>query len=511
MNEERKIYDTEVKASSSKRVEVGKDKETKLSSEYFNQLPENEKYIVSMTNSEFIDLQNDLSKQENGNELGSNVAQAMAYEVSTNKNSDVTKGIQTIMAGYQNTMLNDGGRNAIKDDEDAMLNHIQYGDKNINIRPLTFKSSGGVNKSNISIIIANHIKTGDMIQIPLWHSGFHITLRPMTLQDSIDLQRTIASKTSELGYRTFGYLYNMDSALTTKVILDLIDKHIQSTSLKLQDDKHIFDYISVYDINPLILGFLRATYPNGVEMVRMCGGKFLLDDNGALKEPYMAETNIDLAKLLWVNTNKIDRDMYNLMCRTTPNSISIEDSKEYKRHIYKNDNSTYEYDIKDEMGNTYTFGLKIPSISEYLESSESIINNIVKSVNDATRNKKDEDDEQLSYYLYKNKYLFFSHFLDSIAITNTDGEVKKFSDHSLLLEIVNSISDNLPNSFYKEYNDMINKFTDKGTIALVAIPRKLTDNDEGKGILIPFNLLTFFFHLSNKRLLVLRETSTISN
>lgn len=503
MNETRKILDTETKSSSSSKVEVGKDIETKPASAYYEEVdtpPTN--YIVSMTEEEVNSI--DLNDKPD-DELGTSVSQAIAFELSSNPESDVSKGIgTTIRSGYQNTMLNNCGRNAIRDDEDNVYNHIQYGEKSLNIRPLSFRSTGGVTKSNIGIIISNHIKSGDMIQIPLWHSGFHITVRPMTLQDSIDLQREIATKSSELGYKTFGYMYNSDTSLTTKVILDLISRKIQSTTLQLEEGDDVFDYVSVYDVNPLILGFLRATYPSGVEMIRMNGSEFELDKQGKVQEPMMTKTLVDLSKLLWVNTNRLDRDMYNIMCKTTPNSITQNDMIEYKKHVYSKLNKTYEHTIEDEFGNKYIFGLKMPSINEYMESSEHIINNIIKDVNRVSK-KSDKltEEEQLTYMVYKNKYHFFAHFIEYIKIINTDGEERKFTEH--LYEAIDTISDILPHHFYLEYVSMINKYVDKGTIALVAIPRKALDKEENleeksKEILIPFNILTFFFLLNNKRL-----------
>jgi hypothetical protein len=131
-----------------------------------------------------------------------------------------------------------------------------------------FKKREGVRVSGEAArsLFRSRLGLGTLFSVPLWHSGFWVTLRTPTEGALLELHRELAQEKVLLGRATYGLLFSQMTGYTTKVMCDFVAKHIHTTSLKLESENDsLLNYISVADYQLLIWGLTCATWPTGYQ------------------------------------------------------------------------------------------------------------------------------------------------------------------------------------------------------------------------------------------------------
>lgn len=134
---------------------------------------------------------------------------------------------------------------------------------------------------------------GGLIMVPLWHSGFHVTLKTPSESALIEVRRRMENERISLGRYTFGMAFSNTASYTVNIMMDLILEHVYETSLKDQTD--LRNKIEALDIPVLMWGMACAVWPNGFQYARA-----LTSEAGILQNQIMTGL-IDVAKLMWVD------------------------------------------------------------------------------------------------------------------------------------------------------------------------------------------------------------------
>lgn len=410
---------------------------------------------------------------------------------------------------------------------DIYSNNVNLEGKELTIKTLLPKN---VNTENAALILLkSKLGSGVYERIPLINSGFWITLEPLTAEEIVLLMEDIAKEFNEIG-KNIGILgYSHYEVLYHKVIMKHLLPHIKDSSLDVPVTE-ILDYISINDLDTLLLALAKSFYPKGYKHgLIACKNSLVIDDK--TKTPkcnYKANVTLDLDKLLFINDSIFNQEEYSklkeTLLKTKPNSLSIEDVKSYQENLpntVKNISIT-----KNDLN--LVISLKVPSISKYLEYGELFINEVKTKVTqyikdldlskieekvrikykdlpeEEFREKVAEEYERYKELVAKNleaKILsllnikVYNHYVNKVII---DGVIVDNYDsiNSVLLDIRND--EEIRNKLFKSIKDLINE----SSLTLVGTPNFTCPNcgeEQGPQPIIPLSVVNHFFILINTK------------
>lgn len=431
---------------------------------------------------------------DNPKEITNGISPKSATALALNLNSD----------GYNNTR--DVYHETINSNINDYVNQVNYGEKTIEQKYLSVTNSGGKLSGPAAVaVFSSLLSTGNVIQVPLWHSGFWMTLRPPTQTELISLEIALANNQIDLGRKTNTLIYSNYSVVYNRILVDFILEHKLNQTLKLSPEDDIRDYILVQDLYPLYLGLINSIYPSGFDIVRTCFNSTIIDDE--TKKPkcdFTVTGKVDGTKLLWVNRKILTTQMLELMSSRIPDSVTTDQVKEYQLSIEVLRDK--QVDIISENGVTFTFTLSLPNVKEYIDHGEAWVNDIIIKAEELFT---DADSAEL-------KHSKIQELVSSVVLTTYSCYVKSIAsgdvaadDRYTINEILSILStdDKVYNSFMEE----IPSYISKAVVAIVATPNYIcptcnSNQNEVSGVSnpnfkehIPLNMLEYFFGLSALR------------
>ena len=286
--------------------------------------------------------------------------------------------------------------------------------------------------------------------------------------------------------------------------MDFIKDHIQNSSLKLSPEDDILDYINIQDLQPLVLGVIISMYPKGAPITRSCVNTIVLDDDNVPKCDYSIRGVLDPKKLLFVNRKALSSEHINQMIKRLPNSVTIDDVKNYQLTLdrikpHKIEFNTEAEDVK------INLTISLPSIKEYITAGEEWVNDIIYKSEELFTDADNQEakdkkvDEMLSTFVLG----LYSTFITEIENVN---EGKKVVDKATIINLLELFSGD--RVILKDYIPKITKFITDTAVAIVATPtfvcpkcnanQAVSENPAFKE-LIPLNIIESFFDLSTLR------------
>lgn len=403
---------------------------------------------------------------------------------------------------------------SISKNMETLVNVIKYGDQTLTPRELKFsRKAGDVSGKAAVALFTSTLGIGNVVQIPLWHSGFWVTIRPPKNQDIVSLELAIAENSIRLGRSTNTLIYSNYSVVFNRILMDFIVNHMVDTTLKLDDaEDDIRNHIVVHDFYPLVLGVLQGMFPDGIPITKTCVNtlKFKEDNKTPLCD-FVAKGKTDPSLLLFPNYKDISKNMMETMSKRTPNSVTVNEANEYKLSIKNLKEKKFSVNTKNNDGSV-EFTLRIPKLYDYLNRGEEWINNIIKlseeifSETDSIESKRDKIEAILatvalgSYNSYVTEIKYGeSTVTDPSTITD-------------VLEVMTSDA-NVNKILLKE----IREYIGNSYVALVGTPVfecpkcKAPQTEEGNGLsksfkeFIPINVIESFFDLCVLRIMTLRR------
>jgi len=386
-------------------------------------------------------------------------------------------------------------------------NNIQSDNNSFNIRKLDNNNASGELTGETAIArFTTLLGTGSIVQIPLWHSGFWITIRPPKCTRLIGLTAAIRARDVELGINTSNLIYSNHSVVTTNLLLEFIIEHMVSTSVNL-GDTDIRKLISTQDLYPLVLGLLTSMYPEGIDVRQVCRNSIVDPKSKDSKEvcDFVAEAKLDTTRLLWVDKTKLKPSMIELMVNKIPNSTTIEQVLEYQELLGVHTGKSI--DLVSDNGTNISMTLKVPTLEEYINNGE----RWVESVSAITKSLYVKTDTKEMKLNTVNSVVntcvlgIYNGFV--VQIKHGEGTIVK--DRASIDELLELFSSD--DMMIKNYIKQIESYIDSTAIAIVATQAytcpKCKTPQTGKTTsepftaeFLPLEVLEAFFHLSSLRI-----------
>lgn len=230
--------------------------------------------------------------------------------------------------------------------------------------------------------LMSHLGLGAVFRVPLWNSGFWITLKAPAEADILELQREIISDKILLGRSSYGLAHSNTTSYMVDRVLDFALKHMYQSSLKTTED--IRTVISCHDIPTIIWGLACTIWPHGFQYQRAC-------TTDVEKCQHIVKERLNLGKILWTNTKSLSQWQIAHMTSVASNSMDIEQVQRYKKESLSCQNR--QVTVNKGTAKEIKFILKVPTATQYIESGYKWIGEITDLVNrtitsDKTTNEK---------------------------------------------------------------------------------------------------------------------------
>ena len=387
-------------------------------------------------------------------------------------------------------------------DNPDVVNDIKYDNKNYGITYPTVKKIR--NDASFLMELQEGVGLGKMTKIILWNSGLWLTIRPPQNEDLINLYTRLTQEIEYIAENTTMYGFSNISSVFYKVIWEYVITHLIDSSLNV-NPKYLIKYISILDMDTILLGVLSQLFYSGFNTTLLCKNNYNLDRDKNPKCNFSYDVSLDLPKLLWVDTNRINTEMMAIISKRGPKTQTINDIKEYQNILKPTDTKTL---VNLNNGKTLELELGIPNLEDSFNTSEIFMVEIKKFINKslASMTDKDQNEEKnidnLKSIAVKTLFLgIYSHYVKSMKL----GEFQT-DKRATILEALKTLSSNPT-----DINAIINKisnFITTTSITTIAIPEFIcpvcgASQGEKEGTtfehLVPVNMVNYFFTLSKLR------------
>lgn len=370
------------------------------------------------------------------------------------------------------------------------------GDLN-SIAPLKFKSNAGEIKGEIALLkVSKMLGLGDVVNIPLPHSGIWVTIKPPTEKDLIDFYNSIFREKIMLGRTTFGLTLTNFSVHINNRLFDFMLKHIHSINYGDLPKEDLKNYVLIHDFPILAWGFASTMYPNGFDYQRACV-------NDVQTCSHIAKAKLNLAKLLWVDNPSLTDAQKKILEEFRPNKLGIDSYRKFISEHVRVSGSTFT------TKNGMKFRLKVPTFNEYTTDGLAWVSGINAAIEniillDADNQDDDTKTEMLNQYVKTSILRQFNHFIDFIDL----GDGETIQDRATINTVLEAFS--AQDDIRAEITENILKFKTKTTIGVIGIPEYKCPNcghpqnpnatNENFVNVIPLDTMNLFFTLITLRI-----------
>lgn len=322
---------------------------------------------------------------------------------------------------------------------------------------------------------------GGIVTIPLYHSGFTITLKAPSDGSLIELRRRLKDEKIFLGRDTSGLVFSNEQSYLVGWIIDFCLDHLFETSAKVEDPEMLKTMIKAPDINMLLWGMACLIWPSGFNYVRA------LTTTEGIASQQVISGKINISKLLWVDNHSFTAKQKSIIARRTRNAVTTDMVNEYQQEF--NLSTGRRIDISDGLA----IVLKMPSIADYVEDGHRWISNIVQIVDSTfTQTTPDQNarNEAIEMHSRATRLRRYGSWISHILVD--DQEVNELE---VILDTLEAISATPGTA--KDVESKIEKFIDDCVVSMIAIP-ETSGRESGLPRfphLIPMDVVNVFFIL----------------
>jgi len=372
----------------------------------------------------------------------------------------------------------------------------QAGELNTISTPKFRKTEGELKGEAAILKVSKMLGLGDVINVPLPHSGIWVTLKPPTEKDLIDFYNSIFREKIMLGRATFGLTLTNFSVHINNRLFDFIIKHIHSLNYNDINKEELKNYLLIHDFPILAWGFACTMYPNGFEYQRSCV-------NDIEKCSYIAKAKLNLTKLLWIDNLSLTDAQRLILEEFRPNKLTIENYRKFINEHTRVIGSSFT------TKNGIKFKLRVPTFSEYITDGLAWINGVNSNIEniilrESEQDKEDDEKiEMLNQYVKTSILRQFNHFIDYIELE--DNVITDRDTINKVLEVFSSDDD-----IRTEITENVLKFKSKTTIGIIGIPeyncpkcgkpQNTSPVNEKFVSVIPLDTMNLFFTLLTLRI-----------
>lgn len=233
-------------------------------------------------------------------------------------------------------------------------------------------------------------RTKGVFRIPLYNSGFWVSIKPPTLSELDAFVREVDVEFKELG-RILGAHYHLIFGIFIKQkLVDLLCNNIINSNFdNFKNRNALMNAISLNDYETIAWAFCSMMYPDGINIGLYCTNPSCRNKDSS--------QYIDLAKC-----NYLNHDIFNSEAATwmlegfNPKVVrTAKDIEKYKVSILKATKV-----VTDSNGdNSYT--LEVPSLERYFSIGTELLSYIVNMVHGIKNTNNEQLSSQISYNIYK--------------------------------------------------------------------------------------------------------------
>lgn len=328
---------------------------------------------------------------------------------------------------------------------------------------------------------------GGIVSVPLWHSGFWITLTAPSESSLIELHRRLQEEKIELGRETFGLVFSNEESYINSWLLDFCLEHLYEHSVRVDNIQDLRPLIKIQDLNILFWGIACLIWPRGFDYARS-----LMTKEG-IENTTTVSAKINLGKLMWIDNSSFDDKHRAHMTNRQRNKMSVDSITEYQR--------TFVPTLADGRRIQIREGLELliasTDVNNYISDGENWIAGIVQTVDStftqAAPNQQ-ERNRMIDIHARASRLRNYGAWVKAIIIDGYENTNRE--DITEMLNVL-SVDEETSTLVTKE----ITKFIDDSTRALIAIPE--TSGKE-MGLprfphLIPLDVVNTFFTLLAQR------------
>lgn len=318
-----------------------------------------------------------------------------------------------------------------------------------------FRDNAGELKGELAVLkVSKKLGLGDVLSIPLPHSGIVVTIKPPTERDIIDFYSTVFREKIYLGRMSSGLTLTNLSAYINNRLFDFIVKHVHSVNYGTIPKEQLKNYVLIHDFHILAWGFAATMYPNGFEYQRPCTSNIETCN-------HVAKATLNMLKLLWIDNSSLTQVQKDILYEVRPNKLSDET---YRKYIAEHTRTKAK---EVTLSNGVKVTLKVPTVAEHVSDGlgwVNKINNAIESLLVVDGEAESAKTEMLQQYVNSSILRQFSHFIDFI-----EADDSVISDRDTLHSVLELLS--ADDDMRKELTDAVLAFTSQTTLALVGIPQ----------------------------------------
>lgn len=359
-------------------------------------------------------------------------------------------------------------------------------------RPKLSDTAGTVLRGEAAVLaVRQAIGLGGVIRIPLWHSGFHITIKTPADAAVLELERRITEEKVLLGRMTNGMLFSNTSVFIASYLVEFAMQHLYEVSLK--NKENIADKIVSHDIQHLAWGLATAIWPSGFQYVRSVLGETDAQ-NKVLKD------KIQIAKLQWTDTSQLSKWQVDHMSKVVSGTMTDDAIAKYREEF--GNQSVRRIQINDNLAIT----LKVPSLAEHVASGQKWVNSIVVMTDRVFGMDQDIDDRNRYIYeqgqaTYMRQY---GHWIESIELAN--GAI--IQDAETIDDTISALSSN--DQIRNAFIEAVAKYIEDTTVSMIAVPTVAASEEQKYPRwprLLPIDAMATFFTLLGQKVSQIRARS----
>jgi hypothetical protein len=304
--------------------------------------------------------------------------------------------------------------------------------------------------------------SGGLVTVPLYHSGFHITIKTPSESALIEVRRRMENERIELGRYTFGMVFSNTASYTVNIMMDLILEHVTETTLKNQTD--LRQRIDALDIPVLMWGMACAVWPNGFQYARA-----LTTEQGILHHQVITGL-IDVAKLLWVDNKAFTAKQKAHMSNRVVGSMTDEQIQAYK------DDFPLRAGRVVQLAPGISVEFAPPSVEAYIASGRRWVEKLVQIVEGTITNDREDIEGRNRAIVQHGNATYMrqlGHWVKQIKLGEIDKEevIDDTENVELVLETL-SESQEIREAYIAGYRNYVNDIT----TAIIAIPEAASND-----------------------------------
>lgn len=356
-------------------------------------------------------------------------------------------------------------------------------------KPKMDDTQGKMLKGEAGVLaVRQAIGLGGIIRFPLWHSGFHITLKTPSDAAILELERRLTEEKVLLGRMTNGMLFSNTSVFISSYLVEFAMSHLYETSLKNKDD--IASKIVSHDIQHLAWGLATAIWPSGFQYVRS-----VLGETDAQNK--VIRDRIAIGKLQFTDTSQLSKWQVNHMTNVVSGSMTDDALKKYREEFLNQ--TPRRVQLTDKLAIT----LKVPSLAEHIASGQKWVNAITVMTDRVFGMEQDLDDRNRYIYeqgqaTYMRQY---GHWIESIEL----GNGATISDMETIDDTISALSSD--DKIRTAFVDAVVKYIEDTTVSMIAVPTVAANEEQQYPRwprLLPIDAMATFFTLLGQKVSQIR-------